>query len=362
MATHLKVLLQHRHWQTYETFCREYDRVALELGEDLVARPHPSRAQFHRWLAGQLKDRPHPQHLRVLEAMFPGWSAAQLFEDWLPEEPMPTGAVDVDQLLRSIRIGFDGEPTAPRTWRATAHAGARAGATLPPSLGERASGEDDAVAHEMSKGLVALQATKRLSDAEVQVIAGLSGNLVELSLDVEINIGPDGWATVVIWHEFLNLTRAAVSRVAREMWFENTREDRLPIKALDSGSDRVMIQRLHDADNFAKFACQIAPPIRPGRVARVGYSCDAVRFVEDHYWRQAFARYTRNYTLRITHQLGPLLQCSAVEELPDGTEQLVTDQIMWDQSDDGVTMSIARDFLQPGQALTLRWEVDHGPS
>jgi hypothetical protein len=358
MATHLKVLLQHRHWQTYETFEREYDRVAEAIGEG----PAPSRAQFHRWLSGDIKDLPHPRHIRVLEAMFPEWTAVQLFEDWQPDHAAPAGMVDTDRLVNSIRVGFDGEPSSARTWRSMPAAGGRSGAPLPPSLGERARGDDDGAAHELTKGLVALQASKRLSDADVQILAGLAGNLVELSLDTEITIAKDGWASVVIWHEFLNLTRSAVSRIPREMWFENTREDRLPIRALDSGTGRVMIQRLHDADNFAKFACQLAPAIRPGQSARVGYRCEGVRFVDDHYWRQSVPRYTRRLTIAISHEIGPLLQCSAVEELADGTEQLVTDQIMWDESDDGVTMSIARDFLQPGQALTLRWEVDHGAS
>jgi hypothetical protein len=146
------------------------------------------------------------------------------------------------------------------------------------------------------------------------------------------------------------------------MWFEHTREERLPIRALDSGAGRVMIQRLHDADNIAKFALQLAPAIKLGQSARVGYRCDSVRFVDDHCWRQSVPRYTRRLTLVINHEAGPLLQCSAVEELADGTEQLVTEHIMWDETDDGVVMSIARDFLQPGQTVTLRWEVDHEPA
>ena len=75
----LKMLLQQRHWQTYGTFCREYDRVARSIDSGLVGT-YPSRAQLHRWLSGELKGLPYPHHCRVLEEMLPGWTAEQLFE------------------------------------------------------------------------------------------------------------------------------------------------------------------------------------------------------------------------------------------------------------------------------------------
>jgi hypothetical protein len=75
----LKELLKQRHWQTYRTFCREYDRAAKTVDPYLVGSA-PSRAQLHRWLAGEMKGLPYPHHCRVLEAMFPGWSVRQLFE------------------------------------------------------------------------------------------------------------------------------------------------------------------------------------------------------------------------------------------------------------------------------------------
>jgi hypothetical protein len=83
--TLLKALLTSRHWQRYETFCAEYERVASRIAPELryVA---PSRAQYHRWLGGQLKGgTPYPDACRVLEAMFPGWTAADLFSP--PEFP-----------------------------------------------------------------------------------------------------------------------------------------------------------------------------------------------------------------------------------------------------------------------------------
>src|SRR5215475_15957437 len=75
--TLLKCLLQQRHWQKYGTFCVEYDNAARIVSPDLVGT-WPSRAQLHRWLSGTIKSLPYPDHCRILERMFPGWTAEQL--------------------------------------------------------------------------------------------------------------------------------------------------------------------------------------------------------------------------------------------------------------------------------------------
>lgn len=86
----LKVLLQHRHLQTHRAFCREYDRVAAKVDSTLRGG-WPSKAQFYRWLAGELVGLPYPDHCRILESMFPGWTVNQLFQiydggiDFIPE-------------------------------------------------------------------------------------------------------------------------------------------------------------------------------------------------------------------------------------------------------------------------------------
>lgn len=84
----LKLLLRQRHWQTYGTFCRQYDRAARELDRDLVGT-YPSKAQFYRWIAGQVKSLPYPHHCLVLEALLPGWTAEQLFEPGRISDTMP---------------------------------------------------------------------------------------------------------------------------------------------------------------------------------------------------------------------------------------------------------------------------------
>jgi hypothetical protein len=40
----------------------------------------PSKAQFYRWLSGELVGLPYPDHCRILEGMFPGWRVDQLFQ------------------------------------------------------------------------------------------------------------------------------------------------------------------------------------------------------------------------------------------------------------------------------------------
>ena len=80
----LKHLLQQRHWQTYRTFCTEYEKAAKEVDPSLV-KSWPSRAQLHRWLSGELKGLPYPDHCRVLEKMFSGWTATELFDPYTPD-------------------------------------------------------------------------------------------------------------------------------------------------------------------------------------------------------------------------------------------------------------------------------------
>lgn len=90
----LKALLQQRHMQTHSAFCREYDKVAADLDPTLKGG-WPSRAQFYRWLSGDLIGLPYTDHCRILEKMFPGWKVDQLFQvqdggiEFIPEPPAP---------------------------------------------------------------------------------------------------------------------------------------------------------------------------------------------------------------------------------------------------------------------------------
>lgn len=82
----LKVLLREKHWQNYATFCAQYDKAAQRVDPDL-AGSYPSRAQLHRWLTGAVRSLPYADHCRVLEEMFPGWTAEQLFQSATIDHP-----------------------------------------------------------------------------------------------------------------------------------------------------------------------------------------------------------------------------------------------------------------------------------
>jgi len=84
----LKALIRDRHL-TYESFCREWDRAARGLDDHLVGK-WPGRAQYYRWLRGELVNgRPYPDACRMLEAMFPDWSVESLFAPYTGNTPEP---------------------------------------------------------------------------------------------------------------------------------------------------------------------------------------------------------------------------------------------------------------------------------
>ncbi|WP_344266270.1 hypothetical protein [Actinomadura napierensis] len=355
----MKLLLLERHWQTHRTFASEYDKAARKVDTALVGKG-PSRAQLHRWTSGELKGLPYSDHCRVLEKMFPGWTAEQLFErvtDDQAAESAPTvqapdvpGAKDllatIDQRLQAPAGEVEwGTPEPPPT-------------PVSPALLDSVEGVSEEARH-LGRHLLELRSVLRLSGEETAQLAALSGNIVELSMTADIDIDPDGWSTVIYRHQLLNLSDRPVTRLAREVWFEYT-EKRLDIRPNADSDRRVMIQRIHDTANLSKFALKISPSIQPGESATVGFTVRGGQFLEDHYWRQSIPRYLRHYTLRIRHRgAGQLVRCGAAEEHPDGSENSAEDALMWDYEGDDVVMTLTRNYLRPNQALTLRWDVPH---
>lgn len=82
--TLLAALLEDKGWQRYGTFRAAYEKAARSLDRQHGSSA-PSRAQFHRWLTGDLRGLPYTDHCRVLEHMLAGYSVAQLFK------PCPNG-------------------------------------------------------------------------------------------------------------------------------------------------------------------------------------------------------------------------------------------------------------------------------
>lgn len=107
-TTLLKALLRQRHLK-YETFRAEYQKVARRVAPDDVP---PSKAQYYRWLSGQLKGGvPYPDACRVLESMFPPWTAADLFGPYAPNRDLVsqesgTGVAPVGGLLGPVPHSF----------------------------------------------------------------------------------------------------------------------------------------------------------------------------------------------------------------------------------------------------------------
>ncbi|MGW4365428.1 DUF5919 domain-containing protein [Nocardia takedensis] len=90
MSTVLKALLQQRHTQTVSAFNREYDRIATQIEPEIVGCG-PKKAQFYRWLSGDVTSIPYPHHCRILKAMFPEWTVEELFS------PHSGGAQSLDR-------------------------------------------------------------------------------------------------------------------------------------------------------------------------------------------------------------------------------------------------------------------------
>jgi hypothetical protein len=381
----LKVLLQHRHLQTHRAFCREYDKVAAKADPTLRGGG-PSKAQFYRWLSGELVGLPYPDHCRILESMFPGWKVDQLFEaheggiDFVPEpgktqktaataqpiQPTQPGEqknTTLADVLRSIERGLETPANGHAGWGSLAQSRtvSRPSVTFPVAVAS-AGIETEPPAQRIARSLLTLSKRLRLSDTELTGLANLAGHVVELDLACSIDIDAAGWSTVTYSHQLLNLTNHPIKRLTRELWFETT-DGPLTIEPSPSNDRKVAIQRTHDMNNLSKFACHISPAIDPGEAVTISYSCRGGQFLHDHYWRQAVPRYTRHLTLNIRHRgVDMLLNCTAIEEQADGSELSATeDLICADDSGDAV-ITLTRNYLQPSQAVTLRWEISRASS
>lgn len=359
----LKILFQKRHWQTYRTFCSEYDKAAGRIDKKLIGT-WPSRAQLHRWVSGDLKGLPYPDHCRILEEMFPGSTAQQLFSPATSDNrgsqgPKPTSifATVTDGLAMPDTESVDWNIAAALTNSpADQHA-----VSLPARITAHSNGVDP-LARDLGQKLLELQKIQRLSDEEIRLLAGLAGNVVEFSLSVDLDIDRDGKVRVAYRHEVLNLTKKPITRLSRELWFVYT-SGPLVIEPISEGKRRVAMQRVHDTPTLSKFACQISPAIQPGETGVVGYECTGGLFKELLYWRQSLQRFTRHFTLRVRHQgAGTLANCSAVEEQADGSESFAAEDLLWDYEGDDIVITMARDYLRPNQCVTLRWDVQRAAS
>ena len=89
MAIALKSPLQQLHLHEYSEFVVEYERRAKELDLPQHASA-PTKAQYYRWVGGHIQNLPRGYHCLVLERMFPGWTARQLFGHIDPQHAATT--------------------------------------------------------------------------------------------------------------------------------------------------------------------------------------------------------------------------------------------------------------------------------
>lgn len=108
--TLLKAILRSQHMQEHRSFCRAYDKAAKRIDPVLVGH-HPSKATFYRWLSGGGSKLPHPDHCRVLEAMFPGISTHDLMSEWDARRPLPEIRKEPQYSATGAASGLSGSPT-----------------------------------------------------------------------------------------------------------------------------------------------------------------------------------------------------------------------------------------------------------
>ncbi len=75
-GTVLKLFLGQRHWQSYQSFRQEWGKAAVTVDEG-QALAVPGERTVRRWKSGGVHALP-ANRCRVLECMFPGYSADQL--------------------------------------------------------------------------------------------------------------------------------------------------------------------------------------------------------------------------------------------------------------------------------------------
>jgi hypothetical protein len=150
--TLLAVLLEDRGLHRYGSFCVAYEKAARTV--DGKPGAAPSRAQFHRWLTGELRGMPYTDHCRVLEHLLSGYTANQLFAS-CPDRVIPEPA----------------RPATERDRRIPPPAGV-------PALGAKGTADVAGVFASRSDFAACVQPTTLFDGARRIRLAGLSLNLI----------------------------------------------------------------------------------------------------------------------------------------------------------------------------------------
>ncbi|MFC7483074.1 helix-turn-helix transcriptional regulator [Luedemannella flava] len=333
-----------------ETVGYTQEKVAEELGVDrtTVVRWERAESEPQPWqrprLAALLKVSPEELHDILLDVI--------TMSDRRAGEDAGGEAVDQPE-VQATRVATEGNAPLSRN-TVTSSAGTLDGTAGLPGT--------DRVAREFGDKLALIMKVTDVALDEARSIARSADNVIELDLDLSIDIGGDGRASLVYRHTVVNIGARPVTRLAREVWFKHA-EPPIMIEPVTVGDTRMVIKRLHDTPTLVKFACQLSPALQPGAPATVQYTVTGGRFVDEFYWRQATPRYVRRLTILVRHKgAGRLRDCTAVEEHPDGSENSAAEQLRWDYEGSDLVVTLTRDHLRPNQAVTLRWEPDREPA
>ena len=366
--TLLKALLKVRHWQKRDTFAQQWDDVAKTINDKLVGSC-PEHAQFYRWLRGNIRTMPNPDACRILEAMFPSWTVQQLFQPvqvkrsellQLSRATNPGGRMILDTLIQRIR---DPGPYDGGAW--TKNRDARIPIATQAGLGLISHGRNSAsdlgmnsFESQIGEKLILLGQRLRMSRGELESIAQLTDHVIELDTAITIDISVDGKAIVEFDRLILNLMDHPISRLSWDIWFKHTYTN-VNVTPGANNSRNARIAVMHDTANLAKFATVMSPPVESGDTARLSYICHGGLFTDSLYWRRNIPRHTRHFTMTVRHcSPNRLMGCTATEEFPDGSERSAMECMSWDTRDGVHIFHLTRDYLRPGQAMTLRWEIE----
>ncbi|MGH3830074.1 MAG: hypothetical protein ACRDRS_06410 [Pseudonocardiaceae bacterium] len=372
--TLLKALLRVRHWQKRETFSRQWDKIAKELDSSLVGTC-PAHAQFYRWLRGNVRGIPHPDACRILEEMFPRFTIQQLFqpvqahrselrEPTQAQLAKATGCADFSNIPSMlIQKMKDPGPHDESGW--SRNRGVATGFTTQPEpssirydKNSPARTEAGFFDNPLGKKLILLAQRLRMSATEVKSLARLVGQVVELDTVINVNIPANGHSVVEYDRLIVNLTSHPISRLSWDVWFKHAHAS-VTIAPGESNGRKMRIATIHETVNLAKFATLLSPPVDPGDTARMTYSCHGGLFTDSLYWRQDIPHCTRHFTLTVRHRIPrKLVAHTATEEFPDGSERSATEGLIWDTTNECHTLRVTRDYLERGQKVTVKWEIE----
>ena len=348
----LKDALRARRWAVYRTFCREYDKAARTVDAALTGT-YPSRATYQRWLKGDVKGLPYPDHCRVLEAMLTDWTAEQLFEPCAPPCPqeLSTGPSDgfTGAIAGRIQAGLTDPDATRSSW------GQRPAGAGRPSADRSSTDLKDVPIHErLARRVTNLGHVLRLPPDEVAEIAALAGNLVDLSLTIDLTIAPDGVCKVTYRYSSLNLTDRPINRAPRDLWFQHSRTKLRTDRAArgtdpkNPSNDCTLRTTSRSSRANCRHRSSLGSPRRSATRAPERSSARTSTGGRRSLGTPASTHFT-SATRDLATVRGSLLRrsCPTVRKLSR------THPITWDYDGDDLIMTFTRDHLQPNQYATL---------